>query len=397
MKNIFTKLIAWKKTDEDEQWAEKAVDSLMKKLKTKREALEDLEYALSNPNQPSKCVTIPRSLDGRLQVSHKKSLPHVIYCRVWRWPDLQSHHELKPVEYCQFSFNAKQSEVCINPFHYERIDTALLPPVLVPKQVEYVNGMSYLYGQENNMCYSPLQNQQSSYYSTSALYTPNSSTNNMSEDSSVHSPQSPFTKISYRESTHWASISYYELNMRVGEIFHASSYSVNIDGFMDPSFTGRRLCLGLLTNINRNTTIENTRKNIGKGIHIYYSNGEVFLECLSNASIFIQSRNLNTYHGFHPNTVCKLTPGGSLRVFSNMQFAQILNNTISYGYDAVYELSKMCIIKVSFVKGWGADYHRQEITSCPCWIEIRLHSAFQWLDKVLKEMGSCLNPISSMS
>lgn len=55
--------------DEEEKWAEKAVDSLVKKLKKRKGAIEELERALSCPGTPSKCVTIPRSLDGRLQVS----------------------------------------------------------------------------------------------------------------------------------------------------------------------------------------------------------------------------------------------------------------------------------------------------------------------------------------
>ena len=63
------KLLGWKQGDEEEKWAEKAVDALVKKLKKNKGALEDLEKALSCPGQPSKCVTIPRSLDGRLQVS----------------------------------------------------------------------------------------------------------------------------------------------------------------------------------------------------------------------------------------------------------------------------------------------------------------------------------------
>lgn len=62
------KLLGWKQGDEEEKWAEKAVDSLVKKLKKRKGAIEDLERALSSPGQPSKCVTIPRSLDGRLQV-----------------------------------------------------------------------------------------------------------------------------------------------------------------------------------------------------------------------------------------------------------------------------------------------------------------------------------------
>jgi len=74
-----------------------------------------------------------RSLDGRLQVSHRKGLPHVIYCRLWRWPDLLSHHELKSLETCQFAFHLKLDEVCINPYHYQKVDNPVLPPILVPR------------------------------------------------------------------------------------------------------------------------------------------------------------------------------------------------------------------------------------------------------------------------
>ena len=117
------RLLGWKQGDEDEKWAEKAIDSLVKKLKKQKGALEELEKALSQPNAPTKCVTIPRSLDGRLQVSHRKGLPHVIYCRVWRWPDLQSHHELKPLDICEYAFSRNNKEVCINPYHYRRVET----------------------------------------------------------------------------------------------------------------------------------------------------------------------------------------------------------------------------------------------------------------------------------
>lgn len=119
----FKRLVAWKQGDEEDKWAEKAVSSLIKKLKKNKGAIQDLEEALSNPGQPSKCVTIARSIDGRVTVHHRKALPHVIYSRLWRWPDLQSQHELKAHDCCQFSFNAKRDEVCINPYHYKRVES----------------------------------------------------------------------------------------------------------------------------------------------------------------------------------------------------------------------------------------------------------------------------------
>lgn len=77
-----------------------------------------------SPISPPSPVCCPiRSLDGRLQVSHRKGLPHVIYCRLWRWPDLHSHHELRAIEACEYAFHLKKDEVCINPYHYQRVET----------------------------------------------------------------------------------------------------------------------------------------------------------------------------------------------------------------------------------------------------------------------------------
>uniref|UniRef100_G1ST36 Mothers against decapentaplegic homolog n=1 Tax=Oryctolagus cuniculus TaxID=9986 RepID=G1ST36_RABIT len=393
------RLLGWKQGDEEEKWAEKAVDSLVKKLKKKKGAMDELERALSCPGQPSKCVTIPRSLDGRLQVSHRKGLPHVIYCRVWRWPDLQSHHELKPLECCEFPFGSKQKEVCINPYHYRRVETPVLPPVLVPRHSEYNPQLSLLAKFRSASLHSePLMPHNATYpdsFQQPPCSAPPPSPSHVFLQSPCtasypHSPGSPsepdspyqhsdFRPVCYEEPQHWCSVAYYELNNRVGETFQASSRSVLIDGFTDPSNNRNRFCLGLLSNVNRNSTIENTRRHIGKGVHLYYVGGEVYAECscthweVEPCSLPLRSQEpLRAWAPCPPSSAwwfCRLTiESGAVTLGSVLAF-----------------------------QGWGAEYHRQDVTSTPCWIEIHLHGPLQWLDKVLTQMGSPHNPISSVS
>ncbi|XP_071452252.1 mothers against decapentaplegic homolog 3 isoform X2 [Hetaerina americana] len=460
---IVKRLLGWKKGEGEDKWSEKAVKSLVKKLK-KTGGLDELEKAITTQDSSTKCITIPslrpsaldrtrglpgppndgthanRSLDGRLQVSHRKGLPHVIYCRLWRWPELQSHHELRALDTCEFAYNLKRDEVCVNPYHYTRVETPALPPVLVPRNLpgdsptEFPSLDDFSSSVPENTSFPgggggggetvgggtggggglpPVGvglggggiALDSGLIPTTETPPPGymsedgdnqDQNDNMSLTRITPSPPIDAQPVMYCEPAFWCSISYYELNTRVGETFHASQPSITVDGFTDPS-NSERFCLGLLSNVNRNTVVEQTRRHIGKGVRLYYIGGEVFAECLSDSSIFVQSPNCNQRYGWHPATVCKIPPGCNLKIFNNQEFAALLSQSVSQGFEAVYQLTRMCTIRMSFVKGWGAEYRRQTVTSTPCWIELHLNGPLQWLDRVLTQMGSPRLPCSSMS
>ena len=88
--------------------------------------------------------------------------------------------------------------------------------------------------------------------------------NNNMDTSSPHVQTVPYLD-SPNHVPHWCSIAYFEQNTRVGEVFHSTSNSVHIDGFTNPGAENNRFCLGQLSNVNRSSVTENTRRHVGHG------------------------------------------------------------------------------------------------------------------------------------
>ncbi|CAH8491913.1 unnamed protein product [Heterobilharzia americana] len=402
---IVHSLMCHRQSGESEEFARRAIESLVKKLKEKQDDLESLITAITTSgNQPSKCVTIQRTLDGRMQIAGRKCLPHVIYSRIWRWPDLH-RNELRHSKDCCFGFELKQDYVCINPYHYERVvspvDLAALslspvvekddmcsdagsesncPESLVSgfKGTQIADMESCLPGvttdEENNHINSPalvsahppltvldLDDQLTHTGNTNGAV--NNNSNKRSGSSTGASggcsaggssftgnapcggaggaagggggwgnrrgpPPPPFTPsgsilqplpvlTTQRPPEYWCNIAYFELDQQVGELFKVpSQYSrVTVDGYTDPS-SPNRFCLGQLSNVHRSEQSEKSRLYIGKGVELdNVGEGDVWIRCLSEFSVFVQSYYLDREAGRAPgDAVHKIYPGAYIKV-----------------------------------------------------------------------------------
>jgi len=47
--------------------------------------------------------------------------PVIAFCRIWRWPDLNTHLELRSIPTCVYAFQHEKDQICVNPYHYERV------------------------------------------------------------------------------------------------------------------------------------------------------------------------------------------------------------------------------------------------------------------------------------
>ncbi|CAL1537108.1 unnamed protein product [Lymnaea stagnalis] len=102
-----------------------------------------------------------------------------------------------------------------------------------------------------------------------------------------------------------------------------------------------------------------------------YKQGEVWAYNASNFPIFVNSPTLDNPESPKSLVVKKVPPGYSIKIFDYAR-ADLLERTEARSKLRSDGPFDPCSVRISLAKGWGHNYSRQFITSCPCWLEIFL-------------------------
>ncbi|XP_046420358.1 mothers against decapentaplegic homolog 2 [Neodiprion fabricii] len=291
--------------------------------------------------------------------------PHLLCCQIWRWPDLADSDELKRLPVCHSDEDPVY--VCCNPYHWSRLCKPESPPppyCLIADRLRPEDRAPSEGGGEGDA--DAVINR---HRNANPPPLPGSLTTN-GEDASGQ-----------RE---WCTLAYWELGGRVGRLFPVEPSTVNV---FDSLLDGDGLCLATLAeNHSTSPAIQRTRSKIGLGLTLSDESDGVWAYNRSENPIFVNSPTLDDPES-RTLLVYRVPPGFCLNIFDRaknvhrhyhhqQQSSTSLSSSTSPNNAAVQGLTSGPVdvnsVRISFAKGWGPKYSRQEVTSCPCWLEVLL-------------------------
>lgn len=309
--------------------------SLLKRLKEKQ--LEMLIQSVeSRGAEPTGCVLLPK---GDLRLGRRTVAPHVLCLQLWRWPDLNSTSELKKMPYCETQDDPGYH--CCNPYHWSRKSGHQPTSFSDRSAIERVNLTDF---------------DQSEMESTETGNTPTPHQLDYTDDSvSLNN--------GCARGPHWCTVAYWELRQRIGRLFMVHEPYVSIFQSLPH---GDGLSLELIQENAETDSVKRTRDKICTGVVLSREEDGVWLY---NRSLFPVFVNSPTFEDADSRTlpVLKLQAGYSIKIFDYESVRHLKQSSEQRYVDGPFDPAS---IRISFAKGWGPNYHRQFITSCPCWLEV---------------------------
>ncbi|XP_063920972.1 protein mothers against dpp-like [Zophobas morio] len=184
----------------------------------------------------------------------------------------------------------------------------------------------------------------------------------------------------------WATIAYYEKTRKL-ETFHCFPPEIQVKCNTVPGRAVGCFSLDGIRNELRGDEVTNTRRQIGEGVSIYYENGQVFMQLLSDSDVYIESLYYNRVKNDRTHTLHSLQPFDltSMKLMDDDRFHILLDKAVQEGAEAVYDLAKIFTVRVVFVDHWRTN---TPVTNYNCWIEIRLCRQMKWINNALRQMGA---------
>ncbi|KAH8330423.1 hypothetical protein KR067_002265 [Drosophila pandora] len=327
-------------------------DALMKLLKRKQvaELLLAVKSRVDGPTKTPQATgsTPPTYLQCILLPYPTAREQHVTASRLFFWRDLRSGEELKRLPSCPSAGDSVYT--CCNPLHWFRI-------LCLSETDSHRSKMLRLKDADSE------EDSQNDAKSTAlSTWSPSiSSILKRTEQPSLFESFTTDGKDHNINANGWCQIAYWELGDRVGKMFHARTTAVNIytDGLVDSG--GDSMCLSDLSvgGTGKTEEVQKTRQKVGLGVTLSLELGDVWIYNRGHVPIFVGSPTLER--------VSKVLPGCCLKAFETHR-AQMLSMR-QQGHHQMGPIDWFSL-KISFAKGWGQFYRRQDIMRCPCWLDV---------------------------